>query len=191
MELRDAIREGDGLRVLRCWKYLLPVFKSSNRHNYSVEVLNMLSQYYFEFTPREAQELIWCRFVSTHSAPGCNIPEDLLQEHLNKVVKDCIKDLGSNKTEAAVIKVGKAVGNLYPILDTFDKENSIKNPSGHHKVPNWDKDRDLLISRLLAAEIFTEKDQCRSHRNFSNPRDILHSINTESLTEWMISHLKK
>ena len=45
MEYTDAIREGDGLRVLRCWKYLLPIFKSSNRTNYSTEVLHFLYQY--------------------------------------------------------------------------------------------------------------------------------------------------
>lgn len=31
LEFADAIREGDGLRVLRCWRYLLPIFKSSGR----------------------------------------------------------------------------------------------------------------------------------------------------------------
>ncbi len=31
MEYSDAIREGDGSRVLRCWRYLLPMFRSSGR----------------------------------------------------------------------------------------------------------------------------------------------------------------
>ena len=92
----DAIREGDGERVLRCWRYLLPVFKSSGRKN---EVLNMLCQFQYELTPRHAQELIWSRFVSTHEAPGRNIPSDLHQEHLNRIVKDAIRGLNTNKTE--------------------------------------------------------------------------------------------
>ena len=29
MEFADAIREGDGGRVLRCWKYMLPIFLAS------------------------------------------------------------------------------------------------------------------------------------------------------------------
>ena len=188
-ELHDA-REGDGLRVLQCWKYLLPVFKCSNRHNYSVEVLNMLSQFHFELNPREAQELIWCHFVSTHASPGRNIPEDLLQEHLNRVVKDCIKGLASNKTVSAVTKVGKALGALYPILNTFDEDNSVKKLSGHHKVPKWDKDRDLVIDHLLAGDIFTQKGK-RGHYSFENPKDFLHSMKHEVLIDWMISHLKK
>ena len=86
----DAIREGDGDHVLRCWRYLLPLFKSSARKNYSVEALNMLCQYHHKLTPRQTQELIWSRFINTHSAPGRNIPVDLHQEHLNRVCKDSI-----------------------------------------------------------------------------------------------------
>ena len=29
-EFQDAIREGDGLRVLRCWRYFLRTFRTSN-----------------------------------------------------------------------------------------------------------------------------------------------------------------
>ncbi len=29
MEFKDAIREGDGERVLRCWKYMIPIFSAS------------------------------------------------------------------------------------------------------------------------------------------------------------------
>lgn len=31
MEFADGIREGDGLRILRCWRAFLPIFKATNR----------------------------------------------------------------------------------------------------------------------------------------------------------------
>lgn len=37
MEFLDAIREGDSLRVLRCWHYLLPIFFATSRTNYCCE----------------------------------------------------------------------------------------------------------------------------------------------------------
>ena len=46
VEYCDAIKEGDGNRVLRCWKYLLPIFKSSGCKNYSIEALNLLCQHH-------------------------------------------------------------------------------------------------------------------------------------------------
>lgn len=107
LELSDAGKEGDGQRSFRCWHYLLPVFKSSGRKNYSIESLNMLCQCEYQLTPRKAQELLWGRFINTRGVPGSNIPPDLHQEHLNRLVKDAVRGLHSNKSEKAITKVGK------------------------------------------------------------------------------------
>ena len=44
-EFADAIREGDGNRVLRCWKYMLPIFSASGSRNYACEAANLLIQH--------------------------------------------------------------------------------------------------------------------------------------------------
>ena len=90
LEFTDAIKEGDGDRVLQYWKYL-PLFKNSGRKNYSIEVLNMPCQYNYKLTPRQSAELVWSRFVNVHGLPGRNIPADLYQEHLIRVCKDTIR----------------------------------------------------------------------------------------------------
>ena len=64
LEYCDAICEGDGNRLLRCWKYMLPAFRSSRRKNYAVECLNMLCQVSYSLTPRQSAELLWSRFVT-------------------------------------------------------------------------------------------------------------------------------
>ena len=74
VEYCDAIKEGDGNRVLRCWKYLLPIFKSSGHKNYSIEALNLLCQHHHGLPPRQAAQLVWSRFVNVHGLPGRNIP---------------------------------------------------------------------------------------------------------------------
>ena len=56
MEYSDAIREGDGNHVLRCWRYLLPMFVSSGRKNYALESLNLLVQHDFTLSPSQAAE---------------------------------------------------------------------------------------------------------------------------------------
>ena len=50
----DAIKEADGERVLRCWRYLLLIYKGSWRTNYSIEALNLLCQHPFYLTPRQS-----------------------------------------------------------------------------------------------------------------------------------------
>jgi L1 cell adhesion molecule like protein len=37
MELVDGIREGDGERIMQCWRYFLLLFKATNRRNNSIE----------------------------------------------------------------------------------------------------------------------------------------------------------
>ena len=100
VEFCDAIREGDGERVLCCYRYFLPMFIVSGRKNYALESFNMLAQHKL-LPPHQSEELIWSRFVNVHGIQGHNIPKDLHMEHLNRVCKDCIHGLRVNKTEAA------------------------------------------------------------------------------------------
>lgn len=46
-EFEDAIKEGDSLRVIKCWKFFLPIFKVTNHKNYAIRALNLLIQYNF------------------------------------------------------------------------------------------------------------------------------------------------
>ena len=55
LEMRDAIKEGDGERVLQCWRYLLPVFLNSGCKNYTIEAFQFLYQYQYGLPPRQAQ----------------------------------------------------------------------------------------------------------------------------------------
>ena len=80
----DAIREGDGERIIRYWKFLFIIFKSSSYHNYAKEAVTLLLQYYYIFTPRQRSQLLWSRCVNTRGVPGANIPCDLHMEHLNR-----------------------------------------------------------------------------------------------------------
>ena len=52
MEFQDAIREGDGLRIQRCWKYMLLIYKASNRSNYSIEAFATLANIQIVLPPR-------------------------------------------------------------------------------------------------------------------------------------------
>jgi len=53
-EFKDAIKEGNGNRVLCYWKFL---FKAKNHTNYSKEAIILLSQYYCLLSDRQAAQL--------------------------------------------------------------------------------------------------------------------------------------
>ena len=82
MEFQDGIREGDGERVLDCWRYLMLLFKVMGRKNYSVEAYNMLAQYEWLLPPRQAMQL---KQSNVHGRLGCNVSCDLHMEHMNRM----------------------------------------------------------------------------------------------------------
>lgn len=61
----DAIREGDGKRVLRYWKFMLVEFKLTIHRNYAKEAVNLLLQYNYILSEREKAQLPWSHFVNT------------------------------------------------------------------------------------------------------------------------------
>ena len=49
--LRDAVREGDGPRIIRCWKIMMIYFKHAKHVNYAKEAFRMLANIYALGTP--------------------------------------------------------------------------------------------------------------------------------------------
>lgn len=123
LEYQDAIREGDGERVLECWKYLMIIFKATEHKNYAIEAFTLLAQNQWLLPDRQAMQLKYSRFINVHGRPGCNIPCDLLMEHLNRMAKICVSHLGANKTANSIERVGKCIGGVNEIMSCYDKEN--------------------------------------------------------------------
>ena len=185
LEFSDAIKEGDGIRVIRCWRYLLPIFLASSRTNYSTEALTLLFQIEQSMSPRLKQQLIWSRFINVHGRPGKNIPMDLHMEHLNAIAKGAIKNLGSGKTEKAIVRAGRAIGTLSTILSQFDEDNKISRMSGVHRIEKYKKDVEIIVKELQRAHVFSRQTSSRKHHSFPNPKDILHSKSKDEIKTWI------
>ena len=184
LEYSDAVREGDGERVFRCWRYLLPIFKSSGRTNYSIEALSTLYQYQYQLTPRQSAELMWSRFINIHGVRGRNIPCDLHQEHLNRICKTAIGNLGVNKTEVAIKRAANTLGTLSPLLHQYDSQNHVQDTCGSHHSPSSERDRDRIVSHLLQSEIFSSHPTRLHHRSFPRPRNVLHDLDHDKVCKW-------
>ena len=138
---KDAVREGDGDRVLRMWKYFMLLWMATGHKNYAIEAFLLLSQYHLLLPHNLAEQLKWSRFINIHGRPGHNISCDLHMEHLNRLIKTAMEGLGANKKKKkAMIRVGKAVGLLAQITKSFDEEAMISQPSGKHAKTAWHKD---------------------------------------------------
>ena len=90
-----------------------------------MRALTLLYQIEYSLSPRLREQLIWSRFINVHGQPGKNIPMNLHMEHLTAIAKGAINNLGAGKTEKAVVRLGKAIGTISPVLTQFDEDNGL------------------------------------------------------------------
>ena len=192
MEFTDAIREGDGERILRCWRYFMIVFKACGRKNYAIEAFTMLAQYHFLFTDRMRMQLIWSRTVNAHGRPGKNVSCDLHNEHLNRECKDSIAGLGANITDRAIQRVGMSLRATRKILERFDKVNGIPPLSGYHTVRSSTEDMNKLVKQLHQdTKVFTVS-KGRYHSNFPKfSNNVLKKLSMRKLHKWFHKRAKE
>ncbi len=192
MEFTDAIQEGDGPRIIRCYRYFLPLFMFAARTNYSNEVLLLLYNIECKLTPRQSEQLVWCRTINHVGLPGHNIPCDLYLEHLNRLCKDMIDGMGSNKTEKSIQRIGKCVGPIKTILERFDISNDISQASGTHSIASLAKDQTAILKQLMDVKVF-EFVASRTHKSFAKSITVpvTNALEKDNLRKWMIDRLKK
>ena len=189
MEFKQAIKEGDGGRVLRCWKYMLILFKGSLRKNYAIEALNLLYNYTIAMSPRQAEQLIWDRFINTKGQKGCNKSCDLHMEHLNRLLKDSINAMGANKTTTAIQRAATSIHRIQGIIQNFDENALIPAVSTAHGKMSDTRDRDIILKELMDIGVFCKSPQERFHPSFRKLKPLFNSCNYRTLKEWASEHL--
>ena len=190
-EFKDAIKEGDGERVLRCWKYFMLLFRGSRHSNYCIEALRLLALYYYILPPRYAAQMLWGRFINTHGQEGCNVSADIHMEHLNRLCKESISHLGANKTPHAIERVSRALGPLSLILNNYDRMTNTRASLSHTKRSE-EEDLITLINELVQCKAFT-KQTGRKHYAFPSIKcnHIVSSINMLTFESWMEKQISK
>ncbi len=176
----DSIREGDGDRILRYWKFLLVIFKSSNKRNYAKEAVNLLLQYYYLFSDRQREQLLWSRCINTRGYQGANIPCDLHMEHLNRRLKICIRNLGANIQQSSIVRAGKCVAAVHSVCDEFEKQTSSHSYSMHHPIPEFGKYLAAVIKALDEESVFIPTRK-RQHASFNIKCRLMEIFTTDQL----------
>ena len=151
----DSSKQSDGDRLIRCWKFFLLHFKVDGRVKYAVEAINLLAQVNGLLPPGMGHQLIWNRTCNLNGGAGHNIPLDLQMEHFNRVFKENINTFRSNISEKSISRSSQAIGPIQQLIDTFDKVNKLKQPSGKHIRPSVTKDFEIILQTLKTENVFT------------------------------------
>lgn len=186
LDFKDAVREGDGDRVLLLWKYLLLLFKASGRKNYAIEAVTLLTQYHITLPPNLAEQVKWSRFINVHGKPGHNISCDLHTEHLNRLVKASIEGLGMNKSEKAITRVGRAVGVLASITHSYDEELGVPVPSGKHSEKSKYKDIKTIVMLLLENNVLDLSSKEKFESFLTLKSNLIRTLDEKKFKDWLI-----
>ena len=143
-------QRGDGDRILRYWKFLLVIFRSTDHYNYAKEAVNLLLHYYYKFSEREKLDLLWNRCINTKGHPGINMPCDLFMEHLNRRLKH---SMCANVNPAAIQNAGRAIG---PVDHICNVQIVTTTSADNHNIPKCRK----YLENILY--VFQQEKVCQS-----------------------------
>ena len=184
LEFHDAWSEGDGDRIVRCWGVFLLHFYKTRRTKYALEALRLKLQLASLPLPL-AHQLQWNRFVNTHGGPGHNLPCDLHNEHVNKLLKEIITNMGANLKEEALTRAARSVTLLRVIRDAFDKQSCVPVGGSAHSTHSAEQDIQKVVSVLLSKNVFGVQPK-RSHSSFRNiSANPLQGLHWENMATWI------
>ena len=83
-------------------------FHYAKHKNYRLEAFHLLADVGAAASERIAHQLTLCRTINTCGGKGRNIPLDLHMEHLNRVVKDHVSNLGQTLQKSQYYSVARA-----------------------------------------------------------------------------------
>ena len=191
IDLKDAVKEGNGERLATLHKQVLPHFKSAPGFNaYAIEMLINVIQNEVFLSEAEAHQCIWAATVNWQGDIGKNIEIDILQENRNRDIKKQIKGMGANKTNKAIDRSSRATGGERKIIENFDhKVNKAVNSSSHtHSSSALDEGK--ILADLREVQPFAY----RPNRRFDSFPDImadpLQSLDQENFNKWLAKHKK-
>ena len=192
LEFRGAIREGDGQRILRCWKFMLLYFRSTNHYKYALEVVHLIADVKALLPPRLAQQVLWSRVVNPRGGAGNNIPVDLHMEHLNRLVKDFMIGLGANVSETTIINCSKSLKGVIEACDNFDNSCGASTISMYHTQKSSQADEDKIIEELTSTSRVFDYVPGRHHYSFQQIKPhISQDVNATAMFSWLRNHKKK
>ena len=191
---QDAISEGDGERIIRCWKFFLPYLKAdgAGSRKYCLEGLHLLIQVYCTLSKRDAYRLMWNRSVKAKTGLGGNIPLDIALEHYIRIIKVLRRKLGPNQTNAHIMqRYIKAMVVNKKLVDNFDNMSETLKASGKHVKKAAKEDKIKIVKELMNEEAFTNK-KSRRYTYYQHCKDsLLADFDIHDYYIWIHNHKKQ
>lgn len=166
LDLSDAIREGDGQRLMNLYKIGLIFFNFHGSTKYFYTTLLLLVKVHVILPDGQAFRLIWNRFFNKHGWKGRNIPLDLQLEHLNNLLKACLKVLGANLKEKNAQRIALSLDAMEKIIDSVDKDCNFETQVRGRHVKNPEETVSQIVQDLIHIKALQQTPGQEGHPSF-------------------------
>ena len=188
----DAVREGDGDRIMKQDNYMLTYCRADHKHStkYALECLYQLFLVFAFLSLRDSDRFTWNRSVNNSGIIGKNIPLDLDVEHSNNYLKQAMKNLGPNLTEKAVSRICKSESGVRKIIQSMDGTLKQAHYSGKHSLSSTEADFKGLLKSLIEQNAM-EKIPQRVYSHYSHFEvNAFNNLDTSAMYNWINEHKK-
>ena len=181
----DAVREGDGERLSRVWKFLTFLYRAGGNNKYALAGLRLAASHLALLSPRQSRRLKWNHFAARESGRGRRLSRDLLLEN-NLIGKEEIKALGFlNINNENIISATRSIGPIQELLQKSNNDLGLSKRKTHHT----NKSRQDVFNRVLhqvhqKAAVF-KYSPGRKFNSFPKVQPIFTTIDRKQLHAWI------
>lgn len=165
-DINDAIREGDGDRLIDMYKIALPIYYSHGRTKYQYTTLLLLVKTEAILSKLQSFRMKWNRFCNTKGRKGHNISLDLRLEQLNNLLKAFLKVLGSNLSQLSAQRVACCLDALEAILESIDKDCNINKEVKQRQCKDKDETVLQIVKDLTEKQVFVNTPGRKGYDSF-------------------------
>lgn len=185
-DINDAIREGDGQRLVQLYKVALLFYKCYGHTKYSYTCLLFLTKISAILPLEKAKCLIANRFCNSQGKIGKNISLDLRLEQLNGILKSCLKVLGPNFNEKSAQRVARSIGKVEKILAGTDKDcHGAKEINTRAKTDPTEAVAQI-VKDLISQDVFVYTPGRAGYPSFPKfSSNLLEKLDYRDLYRWM------
>lgn len=191
MDIVDAIKEGDGYRLLSYYKFVLLFAYKFKHTKYAYVLLLFFVLTCAVLSKEESFCLIVNRFINSMGRWGGNIPLDLFMEHLNLLLKRLGKGMGGNMTNASLQRAAQSVVPLNNVMMGINEDYLKVKRSGHHGSENPGEAVEIIVNDLIKGNVFQRLPARSGYPSFSKFKSNILDIDYRDFFQWSKDKLKE
>lgn len=192
LEMDDTAKDGDITRIIPNCMNVVPLFFSHSRlSKYFVENLDYILKCEHLLSPLQRMRVLEGSVVNLRGGSRNNMESDLMQENSVRMMKDLIRQLGPNKTKAAIERTTGAAETISSIASGIDSFLSSRKVSTRHQKGSTYEDEKTLAKLLRKTRPFnsTAGRKCMGFNDIA--RSPFSTINTEDLKYRILQVVKR